>query len=157
MHIPYTVIYEKAEETAAFEAGKGVLEDGMYHTLNITPADYVFLRTYIGQVSQLLGSLLRFCVEDVSVGEEGVDFDFRRDCVLNTHEERTERHLAETISFYVMSRWLQNKLPERAQAYLTMYNEMSILLVNSATRTRPVMADDDGETEETEDEDNTQI
>jgi hypothetical protein len=41
------------------------------------------------------------------------------------------------MATFVMSQWLGNKLPERAQAYASMHADMAGALVSSADRTAP--------------------
>lgn len=133
-------IYNKAVEFASFEAGRGVQDDALYPTLMINSRDKEFIHSYGEQAMNLIGGVLKFCIDDYDVTEGGdFSFAFRSDCLLSIKEKRTERYLTEAMTAYVMSRWLDNKLPERAKAYAQMYADMTSLLVNSAERVRPRM------------------
>lgn len=133
-------IYDKAVEFASFEAGRGVQDDAMYPTLMINSRDREFIQSYAEHAMQLLGGALKFCIDEYDTADNGdYTFSFRSDCTLGIKEKRTEKHLTEAMTAYVMSRWLDNKLPERAKAYAQMYADMTSLLVNSAERVRPRM------------------
>lgn len=138
--IKANTIYDKAVEFASFEAGRGVQDDALYPTLMINSRDKEFIHSYGEQATQLLGGALKFCIDGYDVSDSGdYTFSFRSDCTLGIKESRTEKHITEAITAYVMSRWLDNKLPERAKAYAQMYADMTSLLVNSAERVRPGM------------------
>lgn len=138
--IEANTIYNKAVEFASFEAGRGVQDDALYPTLMINSRDKEFIHSYAEHAMNLIGGLLKFCIDDYDVEEGGgYTFSFRSDCTLGIKEKRTEKHLTEAMTAYVMSRWLDNKLPERAKAYAQMYADMTSLLVNSADRVRPRM------------------
>jgi ketosteroid isomerase-like protein len=136
--IEANTIYDKAVEFASFEAGRGVQDDAMYPTLMINSRDKAFIQSYGEQAMGLIGGSLKFCIEEYDLTESGdYAFSFRPDCTLSIKEKRTERYLTEAMTAYVMSRWLDNKLPERAKAYAQMYADMASILVNSAERVRP--------------------
>lgn len=141
--IQANTIYDKAVEFASFEAGRGMQDDALYPSLMINSRDKEFIHSYAEQAMNLIGGLLKFCIDDYDVTEGGdFSFAFRSDCLLSIKEKRTERHLTEAMTAYVMSRWLDNKLVERAKAYATIYADMTAVLVNSADRIRPKMKEE---------------
>lgn len=104
----------------------------------INSRDKEFIKSYGEQAMELIGGALKFCIDEYDLTESGdYIFSFRPDCTLSVKESRTKRHITEAMTAYVMSRWLDNKLPERAKAYAQMYADMTSILVNSAERVRP--------------------
>lgn len=137
--ISFDTIFDKAVEFSAYEAGRGVQDKSLLPTLLVTAKDKPFIQSHAEQAMLSVGSLLRFCLEDFGMPEDGAAeyrFTFREDCVL-ARRSGTKRHLTEAMATFVMSQWLGNKLPERAQAYASMHADMAGALVSSADRTAP--------------------
>lgn len=135
-------IYDKVVEFTSFEAGRGVEDESLYNTIIVTSRDKSFIQSYALQAMTLLGSLLKFCIEDVTTDEDGnYTFLFREDCKLSKTEAKAKRLLTDAMVSSVMSSWLSNKIPERAKAYAAIHTDMASLIVNSAERIRPNLKD----------------
>lgn len=131
-------IYNKAVEFASFEAGRGVQDDAMYPTLIINSRDKEFIQSYAEHAQSNIGATLHFCIEDYYYKDGNYVYEFRTNCTISTQTSAT-RLIKEAMVLSVMSQWLANKLPERAQAYAAMYTDLLSVLVKSAKKINPVL------------------
>lgn len=136
--ISSTDIYNKVLEFASFEAGRSLVGDDLYHTLLVTSRDKPFISTFSAQAQSSIGTNLHFCLEDYYTQGEQYCFDFRSNCAL-AERKNTKRLLTEAMTLSVMSQWLANKLPERAQAYASMYTDLMSVIIKSVKKINPLL------------------
>lgn len=136
--IPGTDIYEKVVELTSFEAGRSVVGIELYNTLLVTSRDKPFIDTLSTQAQSNIGTNLHFCMEDYYTEGGQFSFEFRPNCTL-AGRSNTKRLLTEAMTLSVMSQWLANKLPERAQAYAAMYTDLMSVLIKSITKINPIL------------------
>lgn len=139
--ITYNEIYDKAFELASFEAGRGVQDEALFNVIVLNERDRAFINSFADQATESLCSLLSFCLDDWEVGS-GISFTFRTTCSLSatTKANRVKTQLIDAIVSLVMSKWLDNKLPDRAKSYASMFTDMAGAIVSSVKRVKPKLA-----------------
>lgn len=131
-------IYNKVLEFSSFEAGRGVAGDALYSTLLVNTRDKAFIDSYSAHAQSNIGATLHFCLEDYYYEEGNYSYEFRPNCTISTQKGAT-RLIKEAMVLSVMSQWLANKLPERAQAYAAMYTDLLSVLIKSVKKLNPVL------------------
>ena len=138
--ISFNDILNSIKALASFEAGRGVQDESLYNTIMVSDADKPFLLLHAQQAQSAIASAMLFCLPEYDVRETSGDtlfvYSFGSDCALN-ETSPTKRLLSEAMSLYIMSRWLGNKIPERAETYVSMYGNIVEVLVKSANRSNP--------------------
>jgi len=137
--LTFADIIQKATMLSAFEAKQSVNTDGESHfnDVRIYDKDHTAIKAYITEGAKLIEANLATAFTINSTTEEDTitwlftDIDTRRTTL-------TPDKFTEALVAYTLARWLENKIPNTAQAYVAMYKDLADAAVKTAkTKRKP--------------------
>lgn len=146
----YSEAFDKCVMMSAFEGRNAVDANGdsVYQTVKIVDQDADLLNAYFAEAARLLEETFAPVVtESAYVDKEFTDETTKVTSypgfkmVLDRDEDRWaggkrdfKRYLTEALSSYAMWQWLTDKLPERANVYGELWQQMSLATTNALHR-----------------------
>ena len=146
----YSEAFDKCVMMSAFEGRNAVDANGdsVYQTVKIVDQDADLLNAYFAEAARLLEETFAPVVTESSyVDKESTDETTKVTSypgfkmVLDRDEDRWaggkrdfKRYLTEALSSYAMWQWLTDKLPERANVYGELWQQMSLATTNALHR-----------------------
>jgi len=135
----FATITERAAMLSAFEAKQAVNTNGesMFSDVRIYSKDNEAIKTYIIEGAKLLEARLAssFTI-DSTTGENGITWTFT-DLDTRRTELKADK-FQEALVCYILTRWLENKIPNTAQAYNAMFKDLSEAAVKiTKTKRKP--------------------